>query len=165
MFIRILRDSLFRQRRRKAIVLLAVALGTTAAATLADIALDVGDRMSRELKSFGANLVVLPRANVASVRVGGEEVSGLRLPAFLSSKDVLKVKDNFWKNNILDFSPVLDVKVRLGCRSAPLLGTWFERSVALDPGRPTGRFLTGNQNLTPYCGVEGGRSEDRTQTT
>ena len=165
MFIRILRDSLFRQRRRKAIVLCAVALGTAAAAALADIALDVGDKMSRELKSFGANLVVLPRENTASIRVGGEEVSGLRLPSFLSGEDVLKVKDNFWKNNILEFSPVLDAKVRVRGRSVPLLGTWFERSVSLEPGRAAGRVLTGIRNLNPYWRVEGRWIDDRTEET
>jgi len=61
MFLRILRDSLLRRKRRQAVVLVAVALGTASATALGDIALDVGDKMNRELKAFGANLVVLPR--------------------------------------------------------------------------------------------------------
>jgi putative ABC transport system permease protein len=101
MFLRVLGDALARQKRRKAIVLVAVVLGTAAASAPADIALGVGDRMSRELKSFGANLVVVPRGGSAPVRVGGADFSSLRVPAYLAAADVLRVKDNFWKNNIL----------------------------------------------------------------
>ena len=70
MFLRILRDSFLRQKRRKTIVLAAVTLGTAAASALGDIALDVGDKVGRELKSFGANLVVLPRGGSGPILVG-----------------------------------------------------------------------------------------------
>ena len=140
MFIRILRDSLFRSKRRKAIVLAAATLGTAAAAALGDIALDIGDKMSRELKAFGANLVVLPAGGGAPVLVGGEDVSGLRVPAYLDASDVLKVKDNFWKNNILAIAPVLDVPARLGGRSVLLRGAWIDRPVSIrdEPPAPAG---------------------------
>src|SRR3989454_1177909 len=95
--------------RRRTVILAAVALGTSAAAGLGDIALDVGDKMSRELNSFGANLVVLPRGGAAPVVVGGEDVSALRAPSYLDAADLPAVRENFWKNNILATAPVLDV--------------------------------------------------------
>jgi putative ABC transport system permease protein len=162
-FIRILRDSLFRQKRRKAVVLAAVTLGTAAAAALADIALDIGDKMSLELKSFGANLVVLPAGGGAPVVVGGQDVSALRVPSYLDASDVLKVKDNFWKNNILAFAPALDVPARFAGRIVLLRGTWFERAVALDPPRAGAPpLLTGIRVLNPYWSVEGRWPDDRT---
>src|SRR5437867_4096670 len=145
MFLRILRDSFFRQKRRKAIVLTAVSLGTAAAAALGDIALDIGDKVSRELKTFGANLVLLPRGGGAPVVVGGEDVSGLRVPTYLDVSDIPKVKDNFWKNNVLVLAPALDVPAHVrvrhpvtdpstggreemgASRTVLLRGTWLER--------------------------------------
>src|SRR5437867_7209484 len=99
--------------RRRTVILAAVALGTSAAAGLGDIALDVGDKISRELNSFGANLVVLPKGGAAPVIVGGEDVSALRAPSFLDASDLPGVRENFWKNNILAMAPVLDVPARL----------------------------------------------------
>jgi len=167
MFIRILRDSLFRSKRRKAIVLAAATLGTAAAAALGDIALDVGDKMSRELKAFGANLVVLPAGGGAPVLVGGEDVSGLRVPAYLDASDVPKVKDNFWKNNILAIAPVLDVPARLGGRAVLLRGAWIERPLAIgdEPAAPAGlRVLNPLWSVTGHWPMEtrmvaGARSE------
>jgi putative ABC transport system permease protein len=157
-FLRILRDSFLRQKRRKTIVLAAVALGTMAASALLDIALDVGDKVGRELKSFGANLVVVPRGGSGPILVGGEDVSALRVPSYLAADEVLKVKDNFWKNNILGFAPVLDVPARAGGRSLVLRGAWFERAVRLDSGAgapATAASLAGLRMLNPFWSVEG----------
>ena len=152
MFLRILGDSLLRQKRRKIVVLAAVSLGTTAVASLADLSLDVGDRMSRELKAFGANLLVLPAQGGGPVRVAGENVTVWRVPSYLSSQEVLKVKDNFWKNNILEFAPILEAPVKVGERAVPLIGTWFERNARLASGE---RFVTGQKRLNPSWSVEG----------
>lgn len=157
MFLRILGDSLFRQKRRKIVVLAAVTLGTTAAAALADMALDVGDKVARELKAFGANLVVLPSEENRPVRVAGEDVTRLRLPSYLSAGDLLKVKDNFWKNNILAFAPVLEARVKAGPTTVPLLGTWFERQARLDSGES---FLSGMKSMNPTWSVQGSWPED-----
>ena len=163
MFARILRDSFLRQKRRKAIVLAAVALGTAAASALGDIALDVGDKVNRELKSFGANLVVLPRGGSDPILIGGEDVSALRVPAYLSGGDLLKVKDNFWMNNILGFAPILDAPAMIGGRRVVLRGSWFERTVRLDTG-VTGSepavSLAGLRGLNPYWSVEGSWPEE-----
>jgi putative ABC transport system permease protein len=157
MFLRILGDSLFRQKRRKIVVLAAVTLGTTAAAALADMALDVGDKVARELKAFGANLVVLPSEGSGPIRLAGEDVTRLRLPSYLSADDLAKVKDNFWKNNILALAPVLETRVKVGGVSTPLLGTWFERQTRLESGES---FITGLKSLNPTWSVRGSWPED-----
>ena len=172
MFLRVLGDAFARQKRRKAIVFVAVALGTAAASAPADIALDVGDRMSRELKAFGANLVVVPRGAATPVRVGGADFAALSVPAYLRTDDVLRVKDNFWKNNILGFAPLLDAPAEIAAggtkpdaagdssktpRAAILRGAWFDRPFRLD-GEQTGDGpapTTGLRRLNPYWQVEG----------
>ena len=163
MFIRILRDSILREKRRKAIVLTAVVLGTAAASALADIALGVGDKVNRELKSFGANLVVMPRGGAPPVLVAGEDVSALRLPSYLDADQIPMVKDNFWKNNILGFAPILDVAARVGGRSVLLRGTWFERPANPGTAGVAGAgSLAGIRGLNPYWSVEGDWPDDRT---
>ena len=157
MFLRILGDSLVRQKRRKIVVLAAVTLGTTAAVALANMALDVGDKMARELKAFGANLVVVPAQASHPVRMAGEDVTRWRLPSYLEAREILHVKENFWKNNILAFAPVLDARVTTRAGEIPLRGTWFERQVTLDSGE---RFITGLRTVNPTWSVEGGWVED-----
>ena len=159
MFLRLVSLSFLRRMRRRTVILAAVALGTSAAAGLGDIALDVGDKMSRELNSFGANLVVLPRGGTAPVVVGGEDVSALRAPSYLDAADLPAVRENFWKNNILATAPVLDVAARLfrpragGApgRTVLLRGTWFDREI--EDGEA--RLRTGARALNPYWRVAG----------
>ena len=159
MFLRLVSLSFLRRMRRRTVILAAVALGTSAAAGLGDIALDVGDKMSRELNSFGANLVVLPRGGAAPVVVGGEDVSALRAPSYLDAADLPAVRENFWKNNILAMAPVLDVPARLlrpaaggsPGRTVLLRGTWFDREIeGWEPG-----LRTGARGLNPYWRVSG----------
>jgi putative ABC transport system permease protein len=158
-FLRLVALSFLRRKRRRAVILAAVALGTSAAAALGDIALDVGDKMSRELNSFGANLVVLPKGGAAPVVIGGEDLSALRVPSYLDAADLTSVRENFWKNNILALAPVLDVPARLAVprsggasgRAVLLRGTWFDREVeGADPP-----LRTGVRGLNPYWSVAG----------
>ena len=152
MIARILRESFRRQKRRKAVALAAVAFGTAAATALANVALDVGDSVSRELRRFGANLVVLPAGGSARVVVGSVDLSSFRARSFLRAEDLPKVKENFWKNNILDFAPMLDETISAGGRSARLRGCWFDRRLTLSDGRT---IHTGLRGLFPYWKVQG----------
>ena len=157
MLLRILGDSLLRQKRRKLVVLAAVTLGTAAAAALADIAMDIGDKMSQELKRFGANLVLLPAQGSREVKVAGEEMGAWLMPSYLSAADIPHVKDNFWKNNILAFAPILEARVHSDQRTVALWGTWFDRAFEIPSGE---RFVTGIRSLNPAWSVKGRWIED-----
>jgi putative ABC transport system permease protein len=80
-----------------------------------------------------------------------------RLPSFLSASDLPLVKDNFWKNNILAFAPVLEARVQVGNKPAALWGTWFERRYAIASGES---YLTGMRSLNPAWSVKGRWIED-----
>jgi putative ABC transport system permease protein len=156
MFLRIVAESFRRQRRRKAIAATAITLGTAVAVALLNIALDIGDKINRELKAYGANLVIVPKGESLPLDIGGEDLSRLKNEEFLSESDLPKIKQIFWRNNILAFAPMLDVPATINGRPAKLVGTWFGQSVPTDAGP----FNTGIRSLSSYWQIEGRWIED-----
>ena len=142
---RILSDSLLRRRRRKLLTLAAVALGVTVATAVGTIALDVGDKVSRELRSFGANIVVRPAADGLAVTVGGADYRPAGAGATLAESELANLKKIFWSNNIVAFAPYLWVPVEIRGRQTVLAGTWFDHPV------PVGK----SEQLHPAWKLEG----------
>src|SRR5207302_10397095 len=70
MFVRLVYESFRRQPRRKLLVAVAVTLGAAVATVMIAIATDIGDKISRELRTLGANLVVTPEENSLDVQIG-----------------------------------------------------------------------------------------------
>ena len=64
MFWRMVTSSILRRRSRVLIAILAVAIGATTLSNLVTIAVDVPAQMAREIRSYGANLVVTPAGEV-----------------------------------------------------------------------------------------------------
>lgn len=158
MLIRIVRDSLTRRLRRKLLSGVAVALGIAVATALGTMALDVGDKVSRELRSFGANIAVTPAADTLPITVGGvdyrpEAAAG----AFLAEAHLVKLKQIFWRNNVVAFAPFLYVPVGIEKHSAVLVGTWFEKDVQLSKSET---FRTGLKPLHPSWRVKGDWPKD-----
>ena len=152
MIIRIVFESLARQRRRKLLSVVAVALGITVAAAVATLALDVADKVSRELRSFGANLSVTPAADGLPVAVGGIDYRPAGAGAFLPETALLSLKRIFWRNNIVAFAPFLYAPAALDGRTVVIIGTWFEKPVAVDNSEV---FVTGLEKLHPTWKVTG----------
>ena len=59
-FLRLLYQSFRRQQRRKLLAGVAITVGVAVATAMIAIAVDVGDKINRELRSYGANIVVYP---------------------------------------------------------------------------------------------------------
>ncbi len=161
MLTRILRGSLVRRRRRKALSLLAVTLGIAVATAVATISLDIGDKVNRELRSFGANLAVTPAADSIAVTVGGVDFRPAGAGAYLPEDDLVGLKKIFWKNNIVAMAPFVYVPARVGGRNAVLVGSWFEHNLQVDKKEI---FRTGLEELHPNWKVEGAWPGDSDQT-
>src|ERR1043166_7977348 len=101
MFYRMLIQSLARRRSRKVLAVLAVWIGTSLVIGLLTLSLDVGDKMNRELRFFGANIQVAPASASIPVRVGGYELAPAVQPAYLDEALLAGIKSIFWRNNIL----------------------------------------------------------------
>ncbi len=126
MFYRLLMESVTRRGSRKLLAALAVWIGVTLVVALLALSLDVGDKMNRELRSFGANIKLEPASAAIPVRVGGHELAAAVQPAFLQESQLGALKSIFWVNNILNVSPRLWAKAEVQGRQCQLLGTNLE---------------------------------------
>jgi len=152
MLTRIITRSLVRRRRRKLLSLAAIALGITAATLVAALALDVGDQVSRELRSFGANIAVAPAGDGLPVSVGGVDYRPATAGAFLSESDLGAIKKIFWQNNIVAFAPFLYAPASLQGRRVVLIGSWFKHGLPLSKSQS---FETGLRELHPNWRIRG----------
>ena len=130
MFLRLLYESFRRQKRRKVLAGIAIMLGVGVATAMIAVATDIGDKISRELRTYGANLIVTPQDDSLDVEIGGVNLKPPSDGAYLNEADLPKIKGMFWRNNIVGFAPMLPVSVSLGDEpNLTLLGTYFARNV------------------------------------
>src|SRR5262252_4495851 len=131
MFIRLVYESFRRQKRRKVLAGAAIALGVTVATAMIAVATDIGDKINRELRTIGANLVVTPQEDSLDLEIGGVDLKPPTDGAFLSEADLPKIKGIFWHNNITAFAPVLPANVQVEpdskTQDVTLVGTYFHK--------------------------------------
>ena len=77
MFGRLVYESFRRQKRRKLLAGIAITLGVGVATAMIAVATDIGDKISRELRTYGANLIVTPQEDTLDVQIGGVDLKGL----------------------------------------------------------------------------------------
>lgn len=157
MLAHIVSRSLVRRRRRKLLTLLSVTLGIAVAAAVASLALDVGDRVGRELRSFGANIALTPAADGLPVMVGGVDLRPVGSGAFLDEGDLVKLKKIFWRHNIMAFAPYLSLPGSVEGRRAVLVGSWFQKTLVVDKSESV---TTGLKSLHQTWKVSGAWPSD-----
>jgi putative ABC transport system permease protein len=154
MFIRMILGALFRQKGKMLMIALTVALGTSLASAMLNVMLDVGDKVNRELKAYGANINVLPRGALLLSDLYGMEEMPDSPDQYLAEEDVLKVKTIFWAHNIVDFTPHLNTSGTIDGTEGALkvTGTWYHKQLSL----PTGEeIVTGIQQMRSWWKIEG----------
>ncbi len=160
MFLRLLYESFRRQKRRKLLAGVAIMLGVGVATAMIAVATDIGDKISRELRTYGANLIVTPQEDTLDVEIGGVNLKPPSDGAYLNEADLPKIKGMFWRNNIVGFSPMLPVSVAVGKeQNLTLLGTYFSHHVVF--GQQD--FVTGVRTTHPWWKVRGAWPDDNSQ--
>ena len=170
MFLRLVADSFGRRPRHKLLTGAALALGMGVATAALSVALDVGDRLAKEFRSLGANLVVTPKSDSLPLEIGGVDYRPVNAGAYLSEADLPKLKTIFWHNNIMAFAPILEVPITAGNpASVPeissgipafpviLVGTWAHHALSVPDGAT---YVTGVERTNPWWHVEGRWFED-----
>jgi putative ABC transport system permease protein len=160
MFWRMVRGAFFRQKGKMLLIAVTIALGSSLATAMLNVMLDVGDKVNQELKTYGANINVVPRgASLLDELYGVSDGSGVS-DKYLPEGELGNIKTIFWAFNIVDFTPYLNAWVRpvFPGNSGPapdeikLVGTWFSRHLEL----PTGEALdTGMRNMKSWWDVSG----------
>src|SRR6266849_9679361 len=163
MFVRLVYESFRRQQRRKLLAGAAITLGVTVATAMIGVATDIGDKINRELRTIGANLLITPQEDTLDVEIGGVNLRPPTDGAFLNEADLPKIKGMYWRNNILGFAPMLPANVTLQhagqAQDATLLGTYFARQI------PSGKesFITGVRTTHPWWKVSGAWPDDNSR--
>ena len=163
MFLRIVADSFGRRPRHKLLTGAALALGMGVATAALSVSLDVGDRLAKEFRSLGANLLVTPQADSLPLEIGGVDYRPVNAGTYLPEVDVPKLKTIFWHNNIVAFAPELQFSVHtakwdhsrteLNERAEiSLIGTWVNHRITLEDGSA---YTTGAEKTNGWWKIEG----------
>ena len=162
MFLRILGESFRRNPARKWLQGAALALGMAVTTAALVTALDVGDRMSREFRQLGANLVVTPKIDTLPLAIGGTDLRPVEEGAYLREDELGKLRTIFWRLNIVGFSPFLETsgEIERGQNkfAARIIGTWVAHEVAVPDGTT---FTTGVRSTHPWWKVDGAWFADK----
>jgi len=163
MFVRLVYESFRRQKRRKVLAGAAITLGVTVATAMIAVATDIGDKINRELRTIGANLVVTPQEDSLDVEIGGVNLKPPTDGAFLNEADLPKIKGTFWHNNIVGFAPILPVSAAIRhegkAQDVTLTGTYFAKKISYG----NEDFVTGAKSLYPWWKVSGAWPDDNSQ--
>jgi putative ABC transport system permease protein len=121
------------------------------------VSLDVGDRLAREFRSLGANLLVTPQADSLPLEIGGVDYRPVNAGAYLPESDLGKLKTIFWRNNIVAFTPMLETQAHVlpmggDWSDTSLIGTWAQHELSLPDG---GTFSTGVAKSNPWWRIDG----------
>lgn len=149
---RMLRQSWGRNIRRKALAILTVFLASSLISALLAVSIDIGDKMSREMKSYGANILIEPAGQAALPAMFSEKSNPLSGQDFLDESELPNIKDIFWRNNIVGFAPMLGGEVTANGRETPVLGTFFSQPVDIPDEEG---YQTGQRTVSPFWQVDG----------
>lgn len=152
MFLKMIVKSLTRNMRRKLMAVITIAFGASLVAAMFNLWLDVGDKMGKELKTYGSNIIVKPKAQSLPFDVGLTDYDPLKGAAFIDEADLPKIKTIFWHNNIVGFAPNLETRAVTRGEKIPVVGTWFEKKLVI----PTGETIyTGVKAVKPWWEIDG----------
>ncbi|OOF58784.1 ABC transporter permease [Rodentibacter myodis] len=155
--------------KRKLLAIITIFLAAGLVSALLAVSIDIGDKMAKELKSYGANILIEP----ASHTMLPDELNANATLAdqdFIDEKELPNIKDIFWRNNIVGFAPQLTATVNvekvmekttekstaLSTRIA-ILGTFFDHHIAIPDEED---YHTGQRIISPYWQVQGSWVED-----
>jgi putative ABC transport system permease protein len=139
---RILSGSLRHQRARLSIAALALALGSALVSGLLNLSGDISGQVGRELRTYGANLIIRPSEQTLTIGSGRLEFGAVAAAQTIAEADLARVRA---VKGVVDFVPYL-------------------YAVVVTEGRPvvlTGVDLTAARSLNAWWQVQGRWPEER----
>ncbi len=149
MFIRLLKRSFYNQKKAMALMVVSVTMGTAITASLITLSFEITGKVAKELRAFGANILVEPNVK------GLASLSGQQ--RYLREEDIIKTKTIFWRHNILGVAPFLETKSVIEVKDKntkiDTIGTWFEKELPL-PGEARS-FPAGVKTVSLWWDIDG----------
>lgn len=182
--IRMVARSLARQIKKRVLIAIVVCLSACVSVAMLSVVYDVGDKINAELSSYGSNIIVQPKSNAVVNDLYASRTKSAysnsqssqtsqtladaeseESTAFLKESDAAKIKMIFWAFNITNFAPKLTIYANLKANSSaesansansvvPIVGTWFNRKLALASGETT---VVGVQGMRSWWKMLEGR--------
>ena len=157
MNIRFIIASLTGNRFQKALMLLTFILSTMLLSAMLNITLGIGNEVAKELRSFGSNIVVLPKGASLSIEVGDTLYTPLAAQSFLDESKLKTIKEIFWRNSIIALAPFLELATKATTQGGTpfdvaLSGSYFDKNLDLQD-EPD--FRTGLKSLYPLWQITG----------
>lgn len=150
MIFRFVKESIWRAPRRKALIIGAIALGSAVATAMLGVMLDIGDKVNRELRSVGANIVVTPSAASLTGGIGAINAQAASASNYIAESQVPNIKKIFWGLNITGFSPSLTAQDG----ALQVEGVWFAHPYKTPSGETQ---VTGIGKVNPSWQIVQGR--------
>ena len=142
MFIRMIRGVFARQWKKMILISLTIALGASLATAMISVVLDVEDKVNQELKAYGANITVVPRQSSLVNELYDIDDSDKAGGPYLKEDELGNIKTIFWAFNIVDYTPLLNIKGMTDGNEVNIIGSWFNHHMEL----PTGETLNAGIN-------------------
>jgi putative ABC transport system permease protein len=150
MIFRFVQESIRRAPRRKALIVAAIAMGSAVATSMLGVMLDIGDKINRELRAEGANIVVTSKTASITGGVGSLTTAATGAGTFIPESEVPKIKSIFWGLNILGFAPSLAAQDG----ALQVEGVWFSHDYRAPDGSTQ---MTGIHAVNPAWQILKGR--------
>lgn len=155
---KIIKSSFKGNKTQKALIFFTISLASILISTMLNITLGISNEVTKELRSFGSNIVVLPSGGSLNIEVGNKTYTPFKDEVYLDEKNIYIIKEIFWRNNITAFAPFLDIKVKLNDKdNISLTGTYFKKNVPID-GEPD--YATGVLDLFYFWTFDGKAAKD-----
>lgn len=148
----LIKNSIFKNKIQKSLAFLSCFLATLLLCAMLNITLGIGNEVGKQLRSYGSNIIILPKGSNLAIEVGNQIYEPLKNKAYLEESQLHKIKEIFWRNNITAFAPFLDGKVKMNGKEVLIVGTYFDKSIKIADEEG---FSTGIQSLYPLLQVSG----------
>jgi putative ABC transport system permease protein len=150
--------SLTRRKARTALAILAVMMGAAVASAMFTTSFSLYDRLSREFRAFGANIIVLPPSDTVDSGLPGVGFDTVTDQGFINEDDLWHIKRiPNWSANVLGYAPMLYQVVWVNSTAsgqgvqAALAGTYFNH---VEPKVAAG-WTTGMRYIASWWHVRG----------
>jgi len=148
-----LRQSWRHDRGRKVLAITTIFLAAGLISALLAVSITIGDKMSVEMKRYGANIEITPEGQVELPYMLENSLTSMDRADLLLESELPNIKNIFWRNNIIGFAPYVrgTAAVNNGQNKVAIVGTFFDQNLAV-PDEPD--YHTGNKIISQYWKVQ-----------